>query len=167
MLYDVTHNPPRLITPDQAADNDYTRAFIRKTHPKTIERVNKTVRDAIQATVDAGVGKLVFTKSAIEFGHQSKKPHKDVEHLWKSVISAVGDGKECLILVGCLLKVDIASRSETWLVYRRDTGNLDPVTQKPVFVSEYWITNTFTPPPPKRKPTVLDLSTKWGASSYA
>ena len=150
-LYDVTHEDT-LVDPKIAEEYEHIQALRRKLHPATYDRVWKTVREAVDSVRPSSLSKLVWTKMAALFGELSGRPKRDVDHLWDAVVSAVGDDKECLIAVGALLRAVIAERAEIWLVYRRETGDVDPFTGKKITVSEYWIDENYVYKPKPRRP---------------
>ena len=144
-LYDVTYKD-LFIDPDEVLASDVMRALERKLHPRTYERVIKTAIEGVGSVRPSSNSKLVWTRSAALFGHRSPRPKCDVDHFWNSIISALGDDRECLWGVGSVLRYAIALRPETWLVYRQKTGDVDPVTGKEIKISEYWINDQYTPP---------------------
>ena len=107
-LYDVT-NPfkPSRVKSKDAANYDVIQAVKRKVHTSTKDKIIRTIDSGVLWAIDRGVNRarpLVWTKSAALFGHGSPLSHTDVEHLWKHVVSSVGDGKECLQAVGGFLR---------------------------------------------------------------
>lgn len=149
-LYDVT-NKDVLVTPADCAGYDLLKCLERKLHPITHERCWKTVRDAVESVKPSKASKLTWTRMAALFGEKNLQPSRHVDHLWDSVISAVGDDKECLQAIGALLRAVVAERPETWLVYRQETGDLDPITGKKITISSYWIDENYVPPETKQK----------------
>jgi hypothetical protein len=139
-MYDVTYGHS-LVNPKRLENNSVITALKRKLHSKTYNRLIKTIDEAVDAEVDEGDGKLVWTKSGKMFGHKSIRPKKDVDHLWDSIISIVGDDEMCLIALGTLLRWRMSLRPEQWLVYRRETETIGLRTGRPIHVSEYWISN--------------------------
>lgn len=147
-LYDVTNPKINKVNPEDAANYDVIQSVRRKTHPRTWDKMVDTVDNGIEWSIQRGVTRnnpLVWTKGAALFGHNSPLPHKDVEHLWSNTVAAVGDGKECLQAIGGLLRWRMSLRKELWLVYRQETGNIDPDTGKKITASEYWIDENFDP----------------------
>lgn len=169
-LYDVTKRPVKVSTKD--AENFEVLVKLKKKLPEaTFNKLVRTVDQAIDSVKPSESSKLVWTRSSALFGHGSSQPHKSIEHLWEKVESIFGQDKYSLIAVGGLLRWRISIRKENWLVYRRDSDTLDPITGKLITISEYWINESFTltpkeNPQPKvivRKANVNDLASKWGA----
>lgn len=156
-LYDVTFTNPRLVNPIDAENYDVIQAVKRKRQANTWSRMVQTVDEAIDWAEQTGAHRLIWTRSAALFGHGSLQPKARVDHLWDNVIAAVGGDVTCLKAVGGLLRWRISLRTDTWLVYRKDTDEKDPTTGKLITVSEYWINNNFSPPQ-KKKSSGLDLS---------
>jgi len=55
--------------------------------------------------------------------------------------------------------------NDTWLVYRQETGEIDPIDKKKITVSEYWINNRFVMPA-KPKVELNGLLEAWGAKLH-
>lgn len=149
-LYDVTGRQDQLVDPSACEDYIAIQALQRKLPAVTYKRVIKTIAEAVDSVRPSSISRLVWTRAAALFGHGSLQPKAHIDHLWNAVISAVGDDKECLQAVGALLRMEIAKRPETWLVYRRETGEVDPVTGKDITISEYWINEDYVFRPKSR-----------------
>lgn len=165
-LYDVTHAKAVLVKVKDAEAYEVILAVKRRVPSVTWARIVKTVDEAIDSCEPSAVNKLVWTKMGALFGNAHMQPGARVDHLWEKVIGAVGDDKNCLKAVGGLLRWRISVREETWLVYRRDTDECDPVTGKVITVSEYWVNDEFVPPGKFVKPLVSgvqQLKQAWGA----
>ncbi len=156
------HKNAYLIDPVDVEDSEYIAACKRNLNTRRFERVVKTVDEAIDFVVTNNLGKLIWTKAGASFGRRSKNPTDRINHLWDAVTEAVGDGKECLITIGCFLRWRIALRPETWLLWVEETDDLDPDTGAKIKVSQYWVDDTFLPVPPK-KTGVDALKERWGA----
>jgi hypothetical protein len=141
-LYDVTWKP-KLVDPRTIEECEIIAKLRKRLHPRTFERCVKTVSEGVASVKPSAISKLVWTKSAALFGHGSVLPHSLVEHLWESVESVVGPDKPALITVGTLLRWQIAQRVETWLVFRRDSDEIDLQTGDLITISEYWINEGF------------------------
>jgi hypothetical protein len=155
-LYDVT-NRDTWVDPEEAEAFDTIVALKRDLPANTFDRLVKTVDEMIESVDPTDTSKLVWTKAGALFGHGSEGPKKWIEHLWEKVIDVVGPDRLCLIAVGSLLRWRISLRSETWLVYRRESGSKDPMTGKPVLISEYWINEDYVFKGKKKKKG-LDVS---------
>lgn len=142
-LFDVTNSKVSRVNPKDAANYDVIQAVKRKVRVITWEKIIRTVDGGIDWSIDSGEGRLVWSKSASLFGNTSPLPKRDVDHLWEWVIDSVGSDKECLQAVGGLLRWRTSLRDETWLVFRKDSGEIDPVTGKNITISEYWINEDF------------------------
>jgi hypothetical protein len=142
-LIDVTTAKNSKVKSRDAENYDVIQAVKRKSHTATWDKIVRTIDSGIEYAMDTGNGRLVWSKSAALFGHSSPLPKRDVDHLWEHIISAVGDDKECKQAVGGLLRWRISLRGETWLVFRKDSGEIDPVTGKQITISEYWINENF------------------------
>ena len=163
-LYDIT-NKPSLVSPADAEGYEVIQAVKARTATNTWERIVKTVDEAIGGVEPSEKSKLIWTRSAALFGHNSLQPKKHVDHIWDNVIAAVGDDKNCLKAVGGLLRWRISLRPETWLAFRQDTDEIDPETGKKITASTYWINESFEPPARKTKSLPIDkLAEKWGAT---
>lgn len=149
----------KLIDPAKVAKKDVVTAVERHTHWRSFEKLMRTYEEGLDWVVSNG-GRVVWTKTGALFGHGSKRPHADVEHLWETVIAAVGDDRLCSIAVGTLLQLAISRRPENWLCSVEDTGRVDALTQDPIFTYQYWIG---TVSPVARRPTVDDLRSKWSS----
>lgn len=159
-LYDVTYGyrDAALLEPKQMEQSMYVHALRRKLVPATFTRVIQTVEEAIADTVQ-NKRTLVWASAGSLFGYQSGQPLKHVNHLWEKIIQCVGDGKNCLLTVGTLLRWQIALRSEMWLLDRQETDDVDPDTGKLITISNYWINDKFQPP--KTHYSMDDLKAKW------
>lgn len=144
-LYDITHPKDRLITPEHIEEIDLFKAMRSRMPKNTWERVVKTVEEAVDSVQPNQTSRLVWTRASALFGHSSEQPKKWIDHLWDKIIAVVGDGKMCLLSVGCLLRWTIAKRPETWLCYKRETDEYDEETEKQITISEYWINNDYVP----------------------
>lgn len=165
-LFNVTggKNNAYVINPSSVEESQYIEALKKKLHPAKYSRIVKTAEEAVDSIVTHGRGKLIWTKAGALFGHGSMQPKKRVDHLWDGVVEAVGDGKECLIAVGCLLRWVIAQRPETWLLWVEETDDIDPDTGNKIKVSQYWIDHSFAPEKPRTfKSSVDALKAQWGA----
>jgi hypothetical protein len=134
---------------------------VASTNPRTLARVLKTAEEAVDSVVQSG-GKLKWTKAGALFGRQSLQPKKHVDHLWQTVTDIHGESKETLITVGCLLKLTIARRPETWLSWVETTEDIDPDTGKKIKVTSYWVDDTFIFQQPSLKGSLDALRNKWG-----
>lgn len=169
-LYDITHDINGILVTEKMADvSGYIKALRLKLPATSFDRVVKTVDEAIGHLVQSGDNKLIWTKMGAMFGHKSMQPKARVDHLWEKVIQSVGDGTNCLKTVGTLLRWRLSARDENWLLYRRETGDIDVSTGKNIYVSEYWIKDDFVHiPKPKVKSSgfsVNDLKTKFNMAT--
>jgi len=139
-LLDITHGP-KFVDSKKIEKMECVQVLYnpKKMHSATLERIIKTVDEAIESTVKDVGSRLIWTKAGALFGHKSSRPKKDVDHLWDKIVKAVGDGKECLWSVGALLMWRISQRNEKWVVLKQDTDGIDPDTGKVITVAEYWI----------------------------
>lgn len=139
-LTDITNvHRVHVITPKSVEKFDLIKAFKRRAPATTFARVIKTVDEALDALVEQGSAKFVWTKMGALLGHGSNRPKCNVDHLWEKVIEAVGDGKECLMLVGSLLRWRISIRDENWVLVVQQTDEYDYEGDKWITVSTYWI----------------------------
>lgn len=142
-LFDITNPRVSKVKPLDAESYDVLRSVKRKVRSTTWDKMVRTIDSGIEWSIESGNGRLVWTKSAALFGHNSPLPKRDVDHLWEWIIDSVGDQKECLQAVGGLLRWRTSLRDENWLVFRRDSNDIDPITGKVITVSEYWISKEF------------------------
>ncbi len=153
----------RLIVPQDVEQKDVIAATKRHSHWKTYERLIQTYEDGVGWVLTNG-GRITWTKTGALFGHRSPLAHKDIEHLWETLIAAVGDDRLCVIAAGTFLQLTIARRPETWLGTPVETDKVDPLTGKTIFTYEYWLEPNYMPPHLARpRPTVDDLKAKWGS----
>ena len=136
-LVDITKKPYK-VNPNKESKNPIVLK-IKTTLPKqSLKFLDRVYEEAIESSIRDG-DNLTWTKSGALFGHTSKRPKHDIDRLWDNVVKCVGDGKECLMAVGAILRVKIAERPEDWYVIKQETGEVDPLTGKDIYVSEYWI----------------------------
>jgi hypothetical protein len=155
-LYDVSGGGSRLITPG-ITSNIYVEAHERNNSPADRRNVMRHINTGIDAAL---VERIAWTKAGIMWGYDSVRPHKDVVALWDSISKIVGTGKDAAIMLGCLFRYAMARRPEThWLCLTTTTNKLDPLTLKPIKVTEYWLNKTFKAPMPKVS-TIDDLRAK-------
>lgn len=165
-LYDVTNTKPRLVTPEDAESYEGIKALKRRLPKQTFDKIVRTVDNAILGCKPSQSSKLVWTRSSALFGHSSVQPKQHIDHLWDNVVAVVGPDKECLKAVGGLLRWRISMiENDTWLVYRQETGEIDPIDKKKITVSEYWINNRFVMPA-KPKVELNGLLEAWGAKLH-
>jgi hypothetical protein len=172
-LIEVTYKPDRLINPDDAANYDQIQAVATKL-PVDFVKAVKTVDAGVLWAKTKGGGQFVWTKAAAMFGHTSPfyaQYKSEVDHLWTTVISAVGDGTNCVKCVGGLLRWRIAldpdDSGDIWLLWKKLTDDDDPITGRKISISEYFIKNDYVfakPSPKKRGLDLSKLSDAWGAS---
>lgn len=134
---------PREVTAKKCETADWVKAVRRKAHPKTFERIVKTLDEGIERIIVENDGKLVWAKTGSLMGHKSGGPKRDIDHAWDAVIDVVGDGRPCVFAMGQLTKWRIAVRPETWLMFLRDVEKVDPLTGDEIFTAEYWINEAF------------------------
>lgn len=158
-LYDITNKVDK-VEPNKAANYAALVKLKNSLHTATFDRVIKTVDEAITSCRPSESSALVWTRSAALFGESSKQPHKHISHLWENVEAVVGRGKYTLKAVGGLLRWRISLQPDTWLVFRRDSDDLDLETGKLITISEYWINNDFMV---VSRPSLKDLANSWGA----
>jgi len=137
-LTDVTHGKEQLVDPDRLEGNPFIEALRRNLPTQSYRRLLTTVDEAIENSIKDH-GQLTWTKAGALFGHHSMEPKYRIDHLWDKVIGIVGEGKECLKTVGALLRWRMARREEDWLVFRRETDDIDEDTGDVIRISEYWI----------------------------
>ena len=160
-LYDVTGAKDRGIDPQDLADSDYIRQMQAKLHPATFKKIVRRADAMLDRMVAASFGKLAWTKTGVLFGHKSQEPKKHVDETWDELIEVFGEDKTLLKAVGTLLMWRISVRTEpSWLLYRQDSGNVDPDTGKTIYVCTYWIDASYQPPV---RAGVRSLAGKWGA----
>lgn len=146
MLYDVTHYPPRIITVEECDENEWVDTFETKTDPRTVNRTYKTFDEAIEAEVVESKKRirLTWTKTGAVIGFNSPRPVRDVKHVWDAVQAVQGTvGRPPVFTMGAIMKSRIVRRDETWLLYRRETGAVDPIDGTDIRVAEYWIDEDF------------------------
>lgn len=169
MLFDIT-NPFRaaIVIPTEAEHYDVLVAARRVLDKRRFDKDVRIVQAALSHLQPAKKSKLVFTKAGFMFGRSSPEPLRDVDHVWESAELAFGPGSDSvagelhLKFVGGLVRWQISLLSDTWLVYRRETGARNPHTDKIIRVSEYWIDNNFVSHPVfAKKPTFSDLANKF------
>jgi hypothetical protein len=152
-LYYVTFKDS-YVDPKKAETADHIVAVKRfyESSPRTFTKILRILDEAIDSVEPSATSKLVWTKTGALFGHNSPRPLRDVEYVWEKVIGAVGDDKNCLIAMGSLFRWRISLLTDTWLVFRQDSENIDPSTGKKILISTYWIDNTyrFMGVPPKK-----------------
>jgi hypothetical protein len=158
--YDVGLSRDHYVDPERAYESDYVQALKRVLNKKTFDRMIKTIDEALDDLKPSATSKLIFTKMAALFGPGSVVPARYVNHLWDNVVSVVGDGKECLLAIGSMLRWRVSVRKEKWLVYKQVTEDLDPDTGKKISVSHYWIDEDFIPNIVKQKPKTNELDIK-------
>lgn len=141
MLVDVT-NKPRKVKPTLCKETDAIQTYLKKEHPRTVERVLKTIDEGIERAIQT-CGRLVFTKTGIIMGEKSMGPKQHVDHAWDSVVSVMGPDRPCIFTMGALVKWRISLRPETWLMYKRDSGQYDHLTGEEYTVAEYWVNESF------------------------
>jgi hypothetical protein len=155
-LYDVTHIES-LVKPTSAYEYEPVQALEKKLPANTFDRIVKTVDEAIEHVRPTQKSKLVWTRMAALFGNNSLEPKKHIDHMWDKIIQITGEDLARLA-IGGLLRWRISLRDETWLVYRRDSGDRDPLTNKLITISEYWIDNNYRPKNQKPKDLVSALT---------
>lgn len=163
MLYDVTHRPASLVTPAACGESEWVAAFRAKANPLSFQRTCQTYDEGIEAEVVDSQSKcrLTWTKTGAIIGFMSARPKRDVDRAWEAVKKIMGDkGRPPVFTQGGLMKWRVSLRPETWLLYRRDTGEVDPIDGKPIRVAEYWIDETFTPPKERRSKKVAKVEPK-------
>lgn len=171
MLYDVTNTSASLVSPEDAQAYELLQAARRRIDSRRFQKDCDIIDAEIDRTVALGQAKnkLVFTKAGFIVGHSSNAPHKDVQHVWDSAdmifpSAMTLNRTDQLALenqkkfIGGLVRWRISLRPETWLVYRRLSGEVHPHTGKEITVSEYWINEKFTP---MKEATALDLVEKF------
>jgi len=142
-LQDVTYGSPSFVDSNDMEKLPHIQALQRNLHQKRFARMIKTIDDAVVSIIKTGgqltTSDLTWTKAGALFGHNSLHPKRHVDHLWASIAQVTGYTKEALKALGSLLRWRISLREENWLLFRRDTGNIDPDTGKEITISEYWI----------------------------
>lgn len=151
----------RLIDPKKVEKKPVVGKILRATHRASLDRLFKTYEEGLAYVLNNG-GRVAWTKTGALFGHKSSLPHKDIEHLWFTVTSSVGDGRLCYQGVGTLLQLMISKRPETWLCNLVETGHVDPLDGTDIYAYQYWVDEGYIPPE-EPLPTVALLSKKWGA----
>ncbi len=152
----------RFVDPVKVEQSDVIQAVKREAHWKSFQRLLKTYQEGLDWVVANG-GNVIWTKTGALFGHGSKRPHSDVEHVWTTIIDAVGDDRLCLITAGTFLKLVVAQRPERhWLCTASPTGHLDPLTGDVINTLEYWLNPAYQSPAAKRAPSIEDLKAHWG-----
>jgi hypothetical protein len=165
--FDVGLSKDHYVDPEKAHDSEFIQALERVLKPNVFARIVKTIDEALDNLKPSAKSKLVFTRMAALFGHNNIQPKRWEAHLWDNVVHVVGDGKECLLAIGSMLRWRVSVRPETWLVYKQVTEDEDPETGKKISVSHYWIDEEFIPNIVKKKERSLELDIKglekaWG-----
>lgn len=137
-LTDVTYDENYEMDPEDLKNCIWIQLLRQRLRPNSFKRLVKTTDEAIETTISPD-GKLTWTKTGVLFGYSSLQPKKHIDLAWDRVKQAVGDGKECLLTMGSLVRWRIAVREEPWLLYCRETDSFDPDTGKKIHISEYWI----------------------------
>lgn len=120
----------------------YVAKFLGQPKPK-IKAVCRIIDEGLNRLRPSQNSRLVWTRLASFAGdHSNALNHADNEYLWKTMKEIFGED-HCKIALGGLLRWRISTRDETWLLYVRDTGEHDPVTDKLITISEYWIDETY------------------------
>lgn len=178
-LYDVTGSIDKLVDPVDAENYEVLQTAASILDARRLMKDIRILDTAIQLAITTATAnnKLVFTKAGILVGHSSVTPTKDTNHIWESAelaYSYTGRKKNDAALatelqlkwVGGMVRWRISMLPQTWLVYRRDSGNVNEFTGKDIKVSEYWINDSYVPkmPPKKRGHTISDLVSKWGVA---
>jgi hypothetical protein len=114
----------------------------------------------------SATSKLIWTRFAAFAGEGSTMPHADLQWAWDLGTKLWGED-HAQIGLGGALRWRISVRPETWLMYVDRTGEIDPVSQKEITISSYWIDDNYTHPkhPDVRKRPKLDISklkSAWG-----
>lgn len=144
-LYNVTSKPDKLVVPADCENYDAIQKLIKNMHESSLKANLKFIDECIVGLQPSKSSSLTYTRTGILFGHSSHQNKMKVERLWERVIEIVGDGPECLITVGALLRWRISLDSNTWLLWTEYTDELDDKTGKRIQISHYWIDNSFKP----------------------
>lgn len=156
-LYDVTHRD-KLVDPEELEATEYI-VKEKKTKPRSFEKVIRTTETALSNSKPSSNSRLIWTKAGIIFGHNSPEPTRDVNHFWDYAVETFGDSKLLYKFMGTLLMWRISLRNDTWLLFREDTDEIDPDTNKKIKICTYWIDNDYDFP--YKQPTVNDLMAKF------
>jgi hypothetical protein len=171
-LYDVT-NKDMWVNPRDASNYDVLQKALRELGGISFNKDCEIVRSALDDLVATGLAnnKFIFTKAGFLVGHQSILPHVSVNHIWEDAEIVFSThllkgraldqaGELQLKFVGGLVRMCIAERNETWLVYRRPSGMYNKYTGKEITISEYWVNDNYVFEG-KQKHTVSDLAQKF------
>jgi len=143
-LYDVT-NKDKMVDPKTLEDSEYIKTATKKMAKVTFAKLIRTADTALDNLKPTQSTALVWTKAGALFGHKCTGPVNDINHLWEKS-NEVFDGVELLKFIGTLLMWRISLRDETWLLYRFNTGEVDPVTGKEIKINQYWIDENYEEP---------------------
>ena len=141
-LIDVTFID-KLVDISYEESTEFIKTLQVKLPAVTFNKIIRIIDEAIDSVKPTKTTQLTWTKTGALFGHKSERPLRDVNYVWEKVISAVGDGKNCLRTMGNLMRWRTALRPEIWLVFRQDMGGIDLDTGKTIRVSNYWIDNNY------------------------
>ena len=155
-LYDVTHKPDRLITAEDCEEYEPIQKIVSCMNKKTLDSNLRFIDKILVDLQPSKLSNLIYTKTGILFGHMSQQNKMKVDRLWEKVIEVVGDGPECLMTIGGLLRWRIALDTEnTWLLWVEDTGQIEDLSGKKIKISNYWIDNHYQIP---KQNTAQDLA---------
>ena len=147
-LVNVSYTRDELIDSTNEEGSDLIRLLKKRVPSVTFNKMVRIVSEGIASVRPSKSSQLVWTKSAVLFGHKSMRPKCEVDYLWDKIIGAVGDDKECLFVLGALVRWQTAVHAEKtrdiWLMYRQETGGVDPITGKTIHENHYWIDNNYT-----------------------
>lgn len=140
-LFDITYNN-FWVNPSVEEEKDLIK--ILKTNcsqrPKvTFKKICRVFDEAIASVRPTKSSNLIWTKTGALFGHSTTRPLADVEYVWDCVKHSVGNSKNCMFLMGNLMRWRISLLPEIWLVYKMKLDERDPETGRNISVSNYWI----------------------------
>lgn len=155
-------------------DSSHVRNAKENLSRRTLEKMCRTIDEAIEDIVAKKAAKLVWLSTGSLVGGRAMLPHGDHQHLWEAICALFPSStdpvaiKNQRITVGALVKWRVARRPEDWLVHYRETGKTDIVSGATIYASEYWIkpasvVMTMAPKAAKAsvRATLEDLKSKW------
>jgi hypothetical protein len=135
----------RVISAEKMENIELMTGFKRDLNPRTFNKVVRIIDESIDTIKNnAGTIKLTWGCVGSLFGTYSNVlKHGDVEYLWNTIISKMGDDRLCKMTLGCLLMWRVANRAESteedWIATRTEYEDFDTDTGKRIARYEYFI----------------------------
>jgi hypothetical protein len=144
----------------------YVSKLLNQPKP-TVNKVCRIIDNALGSIPPGAQSKLIWTRMSAIAGKTTLLMSKgDNEWLW-DLCNGLFQPEFAQIAIGGILRWRISTRDETWLLYVRETGDIDPMSLKKITISEYWIDDTYQPKKvPRRRfgpPTTADIMNLKGA----